>query len=275
MKRKVYLRQPKGFVVSGKETKVLQLWKSLYGLKQAPQAWYNHLNTTFTEIGFKKCQSNHSVWVWAKDGIKIIIPVYIDNLTLVCNNLTFLKSIKRKLAAKYKLCDLGEVKYLLGIKIKQDRKHCRLTMNQGKFAQEVLHQFQAEHFKAVSTPLSLDIPLVPNPLPDVNKSRVHLHLQIIGSLMYLAITTRPDLSQAVGALSCYNANPSKDHLKQAYHVLQYLVGTQDMNLVYNGASSKIKLTVYSDADWAGNKETHHSTSGSATYIGNCLVNWRS
>lgn len=279
LEEEVYLKQPEGFAVPGQEDKVLRLRKSLYGLKQSPRAWYKHLAATFKEMGFKKLASDASVWIWAKDGVKIIIPVYVDDLTLV-NTATAagraaVAKVKVRLAEKYKLRDLGLIEYLLGIRITRDRKNRRMYLDQSKFCSEVLRRFQMEHSRPVSTPLSLAIPLVPNPSPDVDKLLVTKYLQIIGSLMYLAIGTRPDISHAVGALSRFNANPSQDHYRQALHVLRYLVGTQDMKLVYGAGPTGVKLSVYSDADWGGDKSTYRSTSGSATYIGECLVNWRS
>ena len=114
----IYMAQPEGFVEPGQEHLVCHLKKSLYGLKQSPRQWYQKLHETFTSIGFKQCPSDNSIWVWAKDKVKIIIPVYVDDLTLACNNLSALNELKSQLRAKFEMRDLGELKYILGLEIK-------------------------------------------------------------------------------------------------------------------------------------------------------------
>jgi hypothetical protein len=68
----IYMAQPEGFEAPGQEHLVCRLKKSLYGLKQSPRQWYQKLHSTFVALGFSRCASDHCVWVWAKDGIKVI-----------------------------------------------------------------------------------------------------------------------------------------------------------------------------------------------------------
>ena len=114
------MAQPEGFVEPGQEHLVCHLKKSLYGLKQSPQQWYQKLHETFTSMGFKWCPSDNSIWVWTKDKVKVIIPVYVDDLTLACNNLTALNELKAQLKAKFEMRDLGELNYILGLEIHRD-----------------------------------------------------------------------------------------------------------------------------------------------------------
>lgn len=101
------------------------------------------------------------------------------------------------------------------------------------------------------------------------------YMQGVGSLMYLAIGTQPDLLFAVGVLSCYNSNPGKSHFEQLLHVMKYLWTTRNMMLCYSPSSVGTTLSLYSNSDLGGDLDMGHSTTGSATYIGSCLVNWRS
>ena len=78
----IYMSQPEGFAVPGKEHLVCRLKKSLYGLKQSPRQWYQKLNKTFMQLGFWHIQSNNCIYVWAKDGLCIMLPVFVDDLTL-------------------------------------------------------------------------------------------------------------------------------------------------------------------------------------------------
>ena len=95
--KEIYMSQPEGFVQLGQEHLVFHLKKSLYSLKQSPWQWYQKLHQMFTSIGFKHCATNNSLWTWVKDKVKVIVPVYVDDLTLACNNLSALTELKAKL----------------------------------------------------------------------------------------------------------------------------------------------------------------------------------
>ena len=79
---------------------------------------------------------------------------------------------------------------------------------------------------------------------------------IIGSLMYAATATRPDISFAVGVLSKFCSKPTTAHFTAAKRVLHYLKGTPDLALKYH-KSVDGALTGYSDVDWAGDLDDRH------------------
>ena len=134
----IYMAQPEGFVDPGQEHLVCHLKKSLYGLKQSPRQWYQKLHETFTSMGFKRCPSDNSIWVWAKDKVKVIIPVYVDDLTLACNNLTTLNELKSQLKVKFKMRDLGELNYIWGLEIHRDRSKHQIYLSQWKHTLNIL-----------------------------------------------------------------------------------------------------------------------------------------
>lgn len=275
----IYMRQPEGFAAPGQEQLVWRLKKSLYGLKQSPRQWYQRLNDTFTSLGFSRCASDRSVWVWAKDGIKIVIPVYVDDLTMACNNTPALLRIKNELKKRYKLRDLGPVDYILGIKVIRDRSSRKLYLSQRKHIDDILAKFNLAAVRPVSTPLSKAAPLTkedsPSTAEEIEYMRSVPYLSAVGSLMYLAVGTRPDIAYAVGALSRFNSNPGRAHWKAVQHVFKYLAGTRDQMLCYSAGRDGTTLQVFSDADYAGDVDSARSTSGYAVFVGSCLVNWSS
>jgi hypothetical protein len=64
----VYVEQPAGFVIAGKEHKVLKLRKVLYGLHQAPRAWNTKLDDTLVSLGFRSRPSEHAIYVRQNGG---------------------------------------------------------------------------------------------------------------------------------------------------------------------------------------------------------------
>ena len=103
--KEIYMAQPEGFA-AGQEH-LCRLKKSLYGLKQSPRQWYQKLHSTFVALGFSRCASDHCVWV-SQNGIKVIVPAYVDDLTLACKHILTLQHIKEELKKQYKMHVLKE-----------------------------------------------------------------------------------------------------------------------------------------------------------------------
>ena len=110
------MMQPEGFQ-EGSPTKVCKLKKSLYGLKQGARQWNKKLHSVLLELGFTRLQSDRSVYIYAKSEVRIIMPVYIDDITLASKNTAILDQTVRDLSKHFKLRDLGETKFLLGVEI--------------------------------------------------------------------------------------------------------------------------------------------------------------
>lgn len=103
------------------------------------------------------------------------------------------------------------------------------------------------------------------------------YMSAVGSLLYLATMSRPDIAFAASALARFNSNPGMIHWKAVKHLLRYVKGTMDMKLVYGpdpAIGDEIFVT-YSDADYGGDKGTGRSTSGYLVKIGLGAVCWSS
>jgi len=95
---------------------------------------------------------------------------------------------------------------------------------------------------------------------------------VVGSLMYTAITTRPDISFTVQQLSKFSSNPGLPYWEAAKHVLCYLQGTRDHSLVLGG-KGPTQLTGYLDSDWANDPNQRHSISGYVFALGGGAISW--
>jgi hypothetical protein len=110
-----------------------------------------------------------------------------------------------------------------------------------------------------------------------------LYQQIVGSLNYASISTRPDITYAVHILSLHLKNPGPNHLTAAKVVLRYLKGTKDIGLIFDGKQSMVtpsnlfslRIDAYSDSDWAGDVDDRHSTSGYVLQFNQGTISWRS
>jgi transposase InsO family protein len=277
IEEELYIEQPEGF---REGNLVCRLKKAIYGIKQAPRQWYLKLHQLFCDLGFRRLESDHSLYVWTNDNVKVIIPVYVDDLVLACNDRPALDFVKRELGNRFQMKDLGPAKLLLGLEITRDRPNRRLYLGQQKYCRDVLERFQMSTCKPVITPIDPNVHLVksPDPLPpeQVETMRNIPYLSAVGSLMYLAQGTRPDIAYAVGVLSQFMKNPGPPHWKAVQRVFRYLKGTMDYKLTFGPSTSGTQLlTGFSDADFGGNLDTRRSTSGYIFYIGSGPVSWSS
>lgn len=99
--------------------------------------------------------------------------------------------------------------------------------------------------------------------------------EAVGSLLYIAICTRPDISYAVGVLSRFSSNPGMKHWTAVKHLMRYLKTTMDYKLTYAPDGSSDRFITYSDADFAGEHDSKRSTSGYVVKMGTGVVSWAS
>jgi len=133
-----------------------------------------------------------------------------------------------------------------------------------------------EHPHGVLTPMDPNIKL------DLAKDRGEKELEditdyqaVVGSLMYAALATRPDILYAVPVLSCYNSQPFTSHMTAAKRVRQYLKSTADFRIHLNGIDIGNSLLEYSDSDWANHSADHKSQGGHVFLTSNGAISWQS
>ena len=106
---------------------------------------------------------------------------------------------------------------------------------------------------------------------------------VVGSVMYAALPTPPDISYAVAALSRYNSELFTSHTTAAKRVLQYLDSTANFRLHFAGIGIGISIGIdidyglirYSDSDWANHSVDRKSQGGHVFLASNGAVSWQS
>lgn len=200
----------------------------------------------------------------------IILAVYVDDMLIFWNNADELLKVKQDLMSKFEMKDLGKAELILGMHIEQD--DTGIKMNQEKYVDKVLKTFGMEDCKDASTPAATGQTLTrpePSHIPD---PRIP-YQSLIGSLMYLAVCTRPDIAHTVSHLSQFNNCYTEDHWTAAKHVLRYLKGTKSLGLKYSSAG-KGPVHGYADASHASCFD-RKSYSGMVFLHMNAAVCWES
>ena len=121
LEENVYMAQPKGFVIEGKEQMGCRLKKSIYALKQASRQWYLKFDQTIRNFGFKENVEDNYADAKFKNGKFIFIVLYVDDILLASSDVSLLLETKKFLSSKFDMKDLGEASFVLGIEIHRDR----------------------------------------------------------------------------------------------------------------------------------------------------------
>lgn len=276
----VYMEQPEGFEEYYGAGFVLKLVRAIYGLKQAGRQWHKKLDSVLTAMSFDMVKCDHSIWVYRKGDIRIIIPVYIDDMTVASKTTAQYLWVKEELEKHFKLRDLGPTSFLLGVHIERDRSKRLLSISQRQYIVDILERFELSNLSEVSTPLpeghKLSKSMAPKDAEEIAAMQDIPYRQLVGALMYLAVATCSDIAYAVGVLARFGANPGLAHWKACKHLCCYLQGTKDMKLTYGpDANSSELFTMFSDADHGGEEDSRRSTSGMVVKMGTGAVSWAS
>ena len=270
------MRQPEGYHTGGPNM-VFRLRKSLYGLKQAARQWSKKLRGVLEGIGYSRLRSDNSIYIYSKGDIKVLVPVFIDDITLVSKSDAAMALAVSELSKHFKLRDLGSTTLLLGIQVKQDASTGSISLSQEHYINELFERFNMTEANPLPTPLSPGSELsniVPS-LEEQAEMRSIPYLSAVGALQYLATMTRPDIAYAVSYLGRFNCNPAPAHWLAVKHLFRYLRGTADYKLVYRPGIDGELFTTYSDASHGGCKATGRSTGGYVTLVSGAAVGWSS
>src|ERR1700742_181631 len=265
----VYMRQPEGFE-SGDPSEVLHSNKSLYGLKQAACMWKVKLASVLCDsMGFKCIYSDNSIYVYQKGSDRILMPVFVDDGVLASNSLPLLDFLVSELSKHFKLRDLGETSFILGMQVTRDRSKRILELSQRQYIVDMLDRYGMANCNAVSTPMLPGLRLSASMAPQNNQEHAemakHPYGNAVGSLLFLAMTTCPDIAFSVSVLCRFISNSGQLHWHAVQHLFCNLQGTKDMCLTYKGDkyNQEHVFTTFTDSDHTGNADNGCFTGGTS------------
>eukprot|EP00253_Pinus_taeda_P002477 PITA_02477 len=156
----------------------------------------------------------------------------------VGNDKEIIRYLKTLLSSKFDMKDLGAANYILGMEIKRDWKKRKLWLNQRKYVQTILQRFKMQDSKQVKVSIPVGVKLSTEQCPKTQEEEEDMsrvpYASAVGSLMYVMVCTRLDISHAMGVLSRFMSKPWKDHWTTVKRVFRYLHGTSDYGLCYQG-----------------------------------------
>lgn len=260
----IFMRQPPGFQ-SG-NNKVCRLKKCLYGLKQSARVWNKKIDMFFKSIGFLPGSADSCLYVREKNGKHCFIVVYVDDMVIFCNSEEEFNEIRTLLEKHFKLSSLGDLRQFLGIRV--DKVNGHYTMDQKGYIEKLVRRFGFEDAKPSKVPLDpAYVKQKEETLLPTNDS----YRSLVGSLLYVAVNSRPDICVSTSLLGRKVSNPSNRDWTEAKRVLRYLKATQNLRLHLGSGTESLECFV--DADWAGNEGDRKSNSGFIIKYGGGLISW--
>lgn len=276
LKEDVYIEQPRGFENGDRNKFVLKLRKSLYGLKQSGATWNKCFNELLVnKLKFRRAEVDPCVYIRGHNiNEMVILTVYVDDVLIFSRNQSVINSVKNEINNEFEIDDIGAVKRVIGMNVSCSDK--KITINQRSAIEDLLKSSGMEACKSVKSPMEPGLKLEKCDNKNCSSAdRVNgtEYRSVIGSLNYIASTTRPDLTFSVSFLSQYNLCPHKEHMAAVKRVLRYLNGTKTCGIEY--AADEPSLVAFADADWAGCKLDRRSYTGYVVKMCGGAVSWES
>lgn len=253
---------------------IVRLLKALYGLKQAPRLWFENIHAFLLSIGATQSTTDPNLYM--RGGALILL--YVDDILIINMVQGAGEEVKQLLQAKYRMSDLGTARRFLGIQIEQTETG--ITLSQADYLTKIINRFGMEMAHGSASPMDVNVRLDNATCEDPQVKDVRGYLAIVGSLMYAALGTRPDIAFCVTVLSRYNSAPLTMHLTAAKRALRYLKETQDLKLTFPRAlpagqltdTPASKLVGFTDSDWGGHIADRKSVGGCIFFGGSFGIN---
>ncbi|KAI0998111.1 hypothetical protein K3495_g10080 [Podosphaera aphanis] len=230
--RKLYAEVPDG--VQDNIGSISEVQLTLYGLKESPLLWYEELKKALIKLGLRSVPGFPCFYT----NTWLILFVYVDDIVMAFHrtNMHLHLDMEQKLKDLYDLKVLDDIAWFLGIRVIRDRQIHKTWLVQVAFIDKVCGRFGIE-----STGKFPEVPLTDNWLPQSSEepdlARTKLYQQLVGSLAYITVWGRPDVTRTHVVFACHLTNPGQTHISKIKQTWRYLLGTK----AYALEASKIRV----------------------------------
>ena len=306
----IYMFPPEQECNERGEEMVWLLHRSIYGLKQSPRIWHETDAAFLTgEMGLVQCKSDPCVFVNAPGTPRLKLGLWVDD-HFISGKTSTIDAAIAKMGARFTITDLGAINLALGMRIHRNYALRTLLLSSEDFVMNLLLKHNMEKCNPALTPLPPntivwqefprplpsrtdrqrnDEPITPSPPAQATNDPKLDYRGLIGALLHLANTTRPDIAAAVAMMSRYMTSYTLSHFNLAKHILRYLRGTIHHGITFGSSqhqplpdpiasvtqSSPTQAHAFSDADWATCPDDRISITGLAVMLNNGAISWRS
>lgn len=284
-KFEVYTEQAPGFVASGEEHLVYRANKTVYGMMAGAHDWEQELSTTYNATGYYQSKADPCVRHRVINGKYTLNVTYTDDVVGGSSTVGEKEKAVQELEDAYEVKRVedgeGKGRFILGMSMSRDDNTGAISLSQRPYFERLLKKHNMWDCNPKSTPLPLGIDLSSEDCAVTEEQKRFMadkpYREVLGSVMWAQVATRPDLSFAVNLLARFQINPGPAHWKALMHVLAYIKGTLDYKITYHrGTTNGLKPYGYVDADYAGDLlDTGRSTGAYVFLMAGGPVSWSS
>lgn len=244
---------------------VLRLNKALYGLKQSGRCWYEKLCQVMQGLGMEPTAVEPCLFV-SKNSMAL---VHVDDgIAVVTAPKGDMERLFSALGAEFEIVRLGFPHHYTGMTIdRQDNGD--IVLHQRGYIEAMAAKYApGEHHKIIPMPFGAALPSAGPP------GDIKLFREIIGSLLYTSVCTRPDITTALSILSRHMSAPTAAHVSRARGIVSYLAGTPELGIRFT-CQGELQISVYCDASFAPDEDHRRSRTGYVVMVNNAPVAWKS
>ena len=240
--------------------KYAKLNKALYGLKQSPRLWNLHLRSILYKLGFIVFPYDQGVYI--NIATQAILLCHMDDILFIHPSINYIKTLANELQKQIKIEEIGQLTTFLGNNIQTDYINKKIYIDQNSYTKKLLNKFNIYNnnkYIPKSIPGAPGIKLKRN-TTQASETDIKDYQQQIGSLLYLALKTRPDINYTVNNCARFMSNPNKEHFNAIKNIWQYLLAYESFGLIYDCSGQDLYIKGYCDSDWGNDLEARKSTS---------------
>ena len=240
-----YIELPKGHAKRDGHKKVYKTWSSVYGLKEAPKIWYETLTGFLVQLGFQKCPVEKCLF-YKQD---FYLLVYVDDILYSGRFEKDVQHFEEKIRAKFEVRIEPEVTKFVGFEVKVEEDFVKLS--HGNYIRKLVESFGLKNAKTFETPMQANLDVARNNGRMLEDPK--LFQALLGAVLYLNTTTRPDISFAVNRLSRHAQSPSVTHLVLLKRIVRYLKTCPDLGVKFHRTET-MALELFVDSSWANGEK---------------------
>lgn len=272
----VYADPPEGYYDYFEPSDEDWVWiivKALYGEPQAPLLWYKEYRKRLIELGLHPLENDPCIFVKfdGANDIELLMNLHVDD-SFVIGQCTQVDTLVEKVKDIFSIKELGDPSHFLGTQVEVDAEG-DVMINQEKMIQKLIRTF------GIAEANITNLPHIPNHrLEHVSNGVKGLPYQsLVGAKLWIARTSRPDLSYNVMSESRHLINHTNEHFRAAKMGLRYLKGTSRASLRIKASENVPIIELFVDADHAGDKTDpkQRSIAGYIIYLFGCPIIWNS
>ena len=272
LKEKIFLKLPRGVKFQGSE--YVQLLKSCYGLKQAGRDWNDMQHEIISKFDpeLKRSKTDPCIYFKITKEHKFILSVHVDDYIIGYDNQEYYDKFVKHYNEHVPMTTYPEVDFILQMKINWLGN--KVTMDQNRMITTLaIKHGLGESTKVSKTPMPPGIVLTPKEDSEDFPEGCP-YPELVCAMLFIARYTRPDVLFHITYLCRFLTKYNRTHWKQAMNVLRYLKHTmEDIKLTYVLQPDAPTLSIYMDADWAGDPEDRKSTTGAIVFYHGNPVSW--